>query len=236
MAGGKETPRQKMIGMMYLVLTALLALQVSSAIMEKFKLLDDSLQNANQVTNTNNGHAQAKIAKAVDQAGNKDADKAVLKKANDVRAVTSEIRKYLHEVREKMVAVSGGREPDGNYKGAKEETAIEVYMVGTEGTKNGEGYKMQKKVNDYALKVAEITGNKSLGKPLCLDGKDNPMFAKNPDQRAKDFANVSFAQTPMIAALAVVSTIESDVLKLESQALEELALLVGAADLKFDVV
>ncbi len=50
MAGGKETPRQKMIGMMYLVLTALLALQVSSAIILKFKFLDDSLMAVNNKT------------------------------------------------------------------------------------------------------------------------------------------------------------------------------------------
>lgn len=36
MAGGKETPRQKMIGMMYLVLTALLALNVSKSILDAF--------------------------------------------------------------------------------------------------------------------------------------------------------------------------------------------------------
>jgi hypothetical protein len=40
MAGGKETPRQKMIGMMYLVLTALLALQVSNAVLEKFAIIN----------------------------------------------------------------------------------------------------------------------------------------------------------------------------------------------------
>ncbi len=33
MAGGKETPRQKMVGMMYLVLTALLALNVSKSML-----------------------------------------------------------------------------------------------------------------------------------------------------------------------------------------------------------
>src|SRR6188768_2758595 len=43
MAGGKETPRQKMIGMMYLVLTALLALQVSSAVLEKFAIINVTL-------------------------------------------------------------------------------------------------------------------------------------------------------------------------------------------------
>ena len=51
MAGGKETPRQKMIGMMYLVLTALLALQVNSAILLKFKFIDDSLIDVNGKTN-----------------------------------------------------------------------------------------------------------------------------------------------------------------------------------------
>ena len=42
MAGGKESPRQKMINMMYLVLTAMLALQVSNAILQKFVLLNNS--------------------------------------------------------------------------------------------------------------------------------------------------------------------------------------------------
>ena len=36
MAGGKETPRQKMIGMMYLVLTALLALNISKEVLDGF--------------------------------------------------------------------------------------------------------------------------------------------------------------------------------------------------------
>ncbi len=49
MAGGKETPRQKMIGMMYLVLTALLALNVSKDILNSFVLINDSLV----VTNNN---------------------------------------------------------------------------------------------------------------------------------------------------------------------------------------
>jgi hypothetical protein len=48
MAGAKETPRQKMIGMMYLVLTALLALQVSSAIIDKFDFLNKTLEQSVQ--------------------------------------------------------------------------------------------------------------------------------------------------------------------------------------------
>ncbi|HEY8399895.1 MAG TPA: hypothetical protein VIK89_01465 [Cytophagaceae bacterium] len=51
MASNKETPRQRMIGMMYLVLTALLALQVSSAVIEKFQSLNNSLEASTQETN-----------------------------------------------------------------------------------------------------------------------------------------------------------------------------------------
>jgi hypothetical protein len=43
MAGGKETPRQKMIGMMYLVLTALLALNISKEVLNGFVKVENSL-------------------------------------------------------------------------------------------------------------------------------------------------------------------------------------------------
>src|SRR5690554_5692460 len=49
MAGGKETPRQKMIGMMYLVLTALLALNVSKEIIAAFVTINDKLDTSGEV-------------------------------------------------------------------------------------------------------------------------------------------------------------------------------------------
>ena len=55
MAGGKETPRQKMIGMMYLVLTAMLALNVSKSILDAFVTIDEQSleQNTNLVQSIN---------------------------------------------------------------------------------------------------------------------------------------------------------------------------------------
>jgi hypothetical protein len=48
MAGGRETPRQKMVGMMYLVLTALLALNVSKAILDAFISIEENIQRSNE--------------------------------------------------------------------------------------------------------------------------------------------------------------------------------------------
>jgi len=57
MAGGKETPRQKMIGMMYLVLTALLALNVSKSILDAFVNIEENIQIGN-ITEHQRGDAQ----------------------------------------------------------------------------------------------------------------------------------------------------------------------------------
>jgi hypothetical protein len=50
MAGGKLPPRQKMIGMMYLVLTALLAMNVSKEIINAFVVMNTGLEKTNNNT------------------------------------------------------------------------------------------------------------------------------------------------------------------------------------------
>ena len=54
MSGGKETPRQKMIGMMYLVLTALLALNVSKQIIAAFVTINDKIDYSAEIINQKN--------------------------------------------------------------------------------------------------------------------------------------------------------------------------------------
>ena len=68
MAGGKETPRQKMIGMMYLVLTALLALNVSKSILDAFVNIEENIQVGN-ITEYERGNKEKRdmASKKVDE-------------------------------------------------------------------------------------------------------------------------------------------------------------------------
>lgn len=223
MSGGKETPRQKMIGMMYLVLTALLALQVSSAIIQKFQFLDDSLQQAVEVSNKANGETQAKIAK---QVKDNPKDQYVLTKADQVRAETSKIITYIHGLRTSMVDTTGGKDDDGSYIGAKEEELVAGMMVGTEGQKKAKGYVLQNMLNAYVVNVSTIVGNDPETKlpavpvrKIAMDGKEDPMFKNDPEKKNENFAQLSFDHTPMVAALAVLSVKEADVRKIETEAL-----------------
>jgi len=61
MALPKE-PRQKMINLMYLVLTALLALNVSNEILNAFKVVDSSLQSSNGVIKSSNNVITTSLA------------------------------------------------------------------------------------------------------------------------------------------------------------------------------
>ena len=231
MAGGKETPRQKLIGMMYLVLTALLALQVSSAIILKFKFLDDSLMAVNVKTNANNQDIKTSIEKKVAEGGNRAVDKRVVDDATFVRTKTSEIVKYLNDTRDMLIKESGGME-NGTYKDPSAEDLVAIKMIGADKGK-GEAYKMKDRLNKYAEEMRKYNPNMP---KLAIDAKEDPIASKDEAQRSKDFAQLNFEATPLTAALAVLAQKESEILKYEADILSGLAGKVGADIIKFDKI
>jgi gliding motility-associated protein GldM len=245
MAGGKETPRQKLIGLMYLVLLALLALQVSSSIMEKFKFLDDSLQEANDASEEKNTGVEKAIETAVAKAGGK--DKYVVDLAKEVRDEGDKIKQHIDKLRDDLVSTTGGLEEGHGgkmWKGAKAETEVEIMMIGAEGSKNGKGYVLQKEINAYSARLNEIFArinskvmpSKPTFSKIALDPKDDPRIPEHEEAKKKDFAQMNFGQTPMCAAMAVLSNIESEVMHQETQALASLQGLVGATNIQFDQI
>ena len=227
MAGGKETPRQKMIGMMYLVLTALLALQVSNTILEKFIFIDQSLEQSAANTKVKNSGTVERIQAAVEDAGNRAEDVAVLKKAQEVRAKTSEVLSMLDNLKEEFVTVTGGLDEDGNYKGGKEEEKIAQMMI-----TQGRGEELKKELNGYTSFLSNTVG--ASFEPIALDASENPVFRDNPEQNTKSFSEITFESTPMVAGRASLTQFKTEVLNREATALDALARQVGAADMKFD--
>lgn len=95
MAGGKETPRQKMIGMMYLVLTALLALNVSKEIINAFVKLDVKLMDGNTVLVNKCEGIMAELDKANAVAANKPIVQPIINQAIEVRRMAFRMDKYI---------------------------------------------------------------------------------------------------------------------------------------------
>src|SRR6476620_3118999 len=100
MAGGKETPRQKMIGLMYLVLTAMLALNVSKQILQGYLSVNESLEKSKKNIIENNARVTDAFKATIN--GNKAAqpydDQALVAQKD-----SQEAYKYLDEVKGNMV-------------------------------------------------------------------------------------------------------------------------------------
>lgn len=98
MAGGKETPRQKMIGMMYLVLTAMLALNVSKEILDAFVAIEENTQKS-ALTQLQRGNA------ALSELSGELADKTNPAKVEKVKYLVSIISDIDKETAKKIVEI-----------------------------------------------------------------------------------------------------------------------------------
>ncbi|MCE2682009.1 MAG: hypothetical protein ACK49D_09515 [Flavobacteriia bacterium] len=110
MAGGKETPRQKMIGMMYLVLTALLALNVSKSILDAFVAIEENIQISNENEYQRGFEKKSDLeATAQDKSVPEAQKKAMhyLKIVEDIDKMTAERIKLIDDIKIEILKACG---------------------------------------------------------------------------------------------------------------------------------
>ena len=254
MAGGKETPRQKMVGLMYLVLLALLALQVGAEIMVKFSQLNQSLSLFVGESQNKSTAILSNIAEKVAERGDQKDEKAALLSAKALNEKSTSLIKWIEDLKEEMIKATDGRDENGNIVGMKDTDKSSAILLGIGEKKDGKGYDLKKKLNDYivylnkvSIDVAKATGEEpKVYAKLALDGKDDPIFVNQSGKKkgkekiegakAKDFATLNFDHTPMIASLAFLTEKQAKVATYEGEILEQLKGVVGASDFKFDNV
>lgn len=101
MAGGKETPRQKMIGMMYLVLTALLALNVSKDILDAFVRVNMGLEATNASFTGQNEKLYAEFD--VQKSLNEEKVRPYYDAAYEAKKLTQDLYEYIHSIKKEIV-------------------------------------------------------------------------------------------------------------------------------------
>ena len=131
MAGAKETPRQKMIGMMYLVLTALLALNISKEVLNGFVKVENSLRTTQGTLNAKVNETSTELETKYLQ--NQEKVKPFYDKAQQVNASSAELISYITEMKARVMAASAGDYDDagelavGNYIG-KDENGMDTVL------------------------------------------------------------------------------------------------------------
>ena len=160
MAGVKETPRQKMIGMMYLVFIAMLALNMSKEVLSAFGFMNEKLTENNVSITEKNNSAYANLAT---KASEQKAKFGPLKlKADKVKNLSSDFYSYLEELKTKMTA---DLEDKTDYESMDKTAFLDVYFFKGDGyTKNGNEFVA--KINDYKSNVINALGSNSKFVPV----------------------------------------------------------------------
>lgn len=227
MALPKE-PRQKMINMMYLVLTALLALNVSAEILNAFKTVNATINNANGVLSaTNNTIYTSFEEKAKDP---KTAAKAAIwkPKADKAKEVALEMYAYIDNLKTK-VKNAAGYKPTGDTISWTDNLDATTRIM----DKEGEGPKLLAKLTQFKKDMLAIDPEiaKEFEVKLPIDLSTPP---SSTGSKTQTWTSSYFHMTPAIAGLTILSKFQNDVKSSENQIVTFCHAKIGEVAVRFD--
>lgn len=230
-----KEPRQKMINMMYLVLTALLALNVSSEILQAFKTVDRSLVKASTVVDANN----AVIFKSFQQklADPKTKDKAAqwYPLAEKAKTLSDEMFNYIESLKKELKTESGLKMVDGKeeFKEDDLDGSTRMFINTKEQGGKGKGLELLAKLNAYkeALKAISPEIARDVYPALPLDLTPLPT---NHEGGKDDWAYGYFHMTPSVASLTILSKFQNDIRNSEAAVVEYCHKEIGEVEIIYD--
>ncbi|RYF21306.1 MAG: gliding motility protein GldM [Flavobacteriales bacterium] len=210
MAGGKETTRQKMINMMYLVLLAMLALNVSDTILNAFKNINDSLDAAK--SNVSASLDQKFSAFQNTELKNKpERAKPLWDKAQLAKKYADDLNRDIQRLKDLFLQKGDGLDPETGDFVLRDNTDIaQAIMINQK-----EGEKLKAKINDTRAKlIALLDARDRNNVSFTLDALD-PKKAIN---GKKSWEDVNFGEgTPLTAANTILTKIQADLHNAEAE-------------------
>lgn len=250
MAGGKETPRQKMIGMMYLVLTALLALNVSAEVLQAFNNITRGIVTTISATDAKNQDNLTRFKKRVDDSGGDETAQMCWDKVQVATKLTSDLYAEIEKIKKEVVEAEGTQEYDGgeeSYLGSgmeklveQKNTDVSSRMLAENNPNYNYGEKLKTMINDTKNKLVDLFRDlpgmgeaevAAIANSITLEAKDDP----DQKQAAKrKWEYYTFNNIPVGATLAVLTKIQNDVKNAETEVINALYGQISAGKIEIE--
>ena len=228
-----KEPRQLMINLMYLVLTAMLALNVSSEILNAFKTINQSISASNASIQDKNEKLYDSFEEQENQEGQRERVKPFNDKAKAVRASAQELYDYLEVWKERIIAQSGGYDDDDSTI-IKAESDIDATTLLLVEKKGGDTVKNKiLETRNFMLSQVSPSVREALAGQLPLHIIDPKKSDNNPNA---DWSVGYFQSMPVMAAVTLFSKFQNDVRNAEAQIINQLASEAGDVQVKFDEI
>jgi gliding motility-associated protein GldM len=227
MALPKE-PRQKMINIMYLVLTAILALNVSAEILNAFKVVDSSLIKSNASIDKSNSTLFESLKSKMEDPANREKATIWNGKAEQAKKMADDLYNKIEKYRDDLKRASGYN-PEKNLMTYKEddlEAATHMFIV------NGKGPELLKDLQAFKDGVLNIDPEikKEFDSKIPIDLSIPPSTTGSENSWEYNY----FHMTPTVAAITILSKFQNDIKNTENQIVTYCQNKVGAVVFKLN--
>ncbi len=249
MSNTKMTPRQKMINMMYLVLTALLAMNVSKEVLNAFKIVNKGIETSNESLQKRNADYYA----AFEALNQKDETATIIQLSalsSQTKVATNEALNYITQIQEEIKQESGMKIENGTEEFKKaDDVTTATRILTSPNNEEIKGELLRQKLlslrNQYlqiidegnlTLKGSDAYKDYQTVYASVLPLKEQSPTIKGLGNEQKTWAEFNFSDVPVIASDVILEKLKNDIINSETQVLEYLLQQSSGDVIDFDVL
>ncbi|MBE6318385.1 MAG: gliding motility protein GldM [Bacteroidales bacterium] len=219
------SPRQRMINLMYIVLTAMLALNVSSDVLDGFTQVEEGLNRTNEnIEQRNNAiyHTLEDFAKKNPEKG-----KSWYDKASEVRSTSAKLYHHIDSLKQLIVHVADGEDGDVNNIQRRDDLEAAAIVMLSPTTKRGA--ELRASVDNYRNYISTI-----LTDPIKRENVIQVLSTASITRNGitQNWENSKFENQPVVAAITLLAKLQNDIKYAEGEALAHLLTNVDAGDVR----
>ncbi|MBP3566001.1 MAG: gliding motility protein GldM [Paraprevotella sp.] len=218
--------RQKMINLMYVVLMAMLALNVSSDVLNGFSLVEDSLLRTTANASASNEALYKDLQEQMEV--NPTKVKEWYDKAQYVKQISDSLYNFAEELKIRIVQQTDGK--DGDVRNIRNKEDLEAASTVMLAPRRGEGENLYNAINSFRERIVGMVTNdtqkKIISDNLSTDVPNKALAL------GKNWQEYMFENMPVAAAVTLLSKLQSDVRYAEGEVLHTLTANIDIKDLR----
>jgi len=219
MAGGKLSPRQKMINLMYLVFISMMAMSMSKEVLTAFGSINEGIQNFNERKIDRNSAKYADLKRKASEQTEKYGD--LNKKAQTINKLSRDYFNYLDGLKAKLMATYEFEDGKVDYEQMDKGAFLDEYFfIGGKLTKAGQEY--VDRMNAYRDGVNGQIGNKFPKVSELVSTLFNTADVTDGEGITKPFLNYHFSGFPSVASLTKFTETQAKITRTEDNVLNSM--------------
>lgn len=220
------SPRQKMINLMYVVLMAMLALNVSTEVLEGFSIVEESLHRTTSNSTAENqalyGDFEAQMK------ANPQKVRAWFEKATAVKRMSDSLFNFAQQLKEKIVREADGAKGDVHNIVNKEDLEAATRVMLAPGT--GKGKALYDAINNFRERILAMVTDTRQQK--IISSNLTTQLPKNAQTMGKNWQEYMFEGMPVAAAVTLLTKLQGDIRYAEGEVLHTLVANIDMKDIR----